>query len=89
MVEDLSDLRVNEGARRALGLGLKYWLLRLFRLPDDVRKRVGAMIAGVPVKDLQRLSPRVLGGVLPTPAVAIPTAPHNALWTRNLRHGRP
>jgi HAD superfamily hydrolase (TIGR01490 family) len=32
---------------------------------DDVRKRVGAMIAGVPVKDLQRLSPRVLGGVLP------------------------
>jgi HAD superfamily hydrolase (TIGR01490 family) len=32
---------------------------------DDVRKRVGRMIAGVPVRDLQRLSPRVLAGVLP------------------------
>jgi HAD superfamily hydrolase (TIGR01490 family) len=32
---------------------------------DDVRKRVGQMIAGVPVRDLQRLSPRVLAGVLP------------------------
>jgi HAD superfamily hydrolase (TIGR01490 family) len=32
---------------------------------DDVRKRVGEMIAGVPVRDLQRLSPRVLAGVLP------------------------
>jgi len=32
---------------------------------DDVRKRVGKMIAGVPVRDLQRLSPRVLAGVLP------------------------
>ena len=32
---------------------------------DDVRKRVGAMIAGVAVRDLQRLSPRVLAGVLP------------------------
>jgi phosphoserine phosphatase len=32
---------------------------------DDVRRRVGRMIAGVPVRDLQRLSPRVLAGVLP------------------------
>jgi HAD superfamily hydrolase (TIGR01490 family) len=32
---------------------------------DDVRKRVGKMIAGVSVRDLQRLSPRVLSGVLP------------------------
>jgi HAD superfamily hydrolase (TIGR01490 family) len=32
---------------------------------DDVRKRVGEMIAGVAVRDLQRLSPRVLAGVLP------------------------
>src|SRR6201995_3108618 len=32
---------------------------------DDVRKRVGEMIAGVPVRDLQRLSRRVLAGVLP------------------------
>ena len=32
---------------------------------DQVRKRVGEMIAGVPVSDLQRLSPRVLAGVLP------------------------
>jgi HAD superfamily hydrolase (TIGR01490 family) len=32
---------------------------------DNVRKRVGEMIAGVRVRDLQRLSPRVLAGVLP------------------------
>jgi HAD superfamily hydrolase (TIGR01490 family) len=32
---------------------------------DAVRKRVGEMIADVPVRDLQRLSPRVLAGVLP------------------------
>ncbi len=32
---------------------------------DDVRKRVGKMIAGVRVRDLERLSPRVLAGVLP------------------------
>ena len=32
---------------------------------DAVRQRVGEMIAGVPVRDLQRLSPRVLAGVLP------------------------
>jgi HAD superfamily hydrolase (TIGR01490 family) len=32
---------------------------------DDVRERVGKMIAGVRVRDLQRLSPRVLSGVLP------------------------
>jgi HAD superfamily hydrolase (TIGR01490 family) len=32
---------------------------------DDVRERVGQLIAGVPVRDLQRLSPRVLAGVLP------------------------
>ena len=32
---------------------------------DDVRKRVGEMIAGVRVRDLERLSPRVLSGVLP------------------------
>jgi HAD superfamily hydrolase (TIGR01490 family) len=32
---------------------------------DAVRERVGEMIAGVPVRDLQRLSPRVLAGVLP------------------------
>ena len=32
---------------------------------EEVRKRVGEMIAGVRVRDLQRLSPRVLAGVLP------------------------
>ena len=32
---------------------------------DDVRRRVGEMIAGVRVRDLERLSPRVLAGVLP------------------------
>ncbi len=32
---------------------------------DEVRERVGRMIADVPVRDLQRLSPRVLAGVLP------------------------
>jgi HAD superfamily hydrolase (TIGR01490 family) len=32
---------------------------------DAVRTRVGEMIAGVPVRDLQRLAPRVLAGVLP------------------------
>jgi HAD superfamily hydrolase (TIGR01490 family) len=32
---------------------------------DDVRRRVGEMIAGVPVRDLARLTPRVLAGVLP------------------------
>ncbi len=32
---------------------------------DDVRKRVGRMIAGVRVRDLERMSPRVLAGVLP------------------------
>jgi HAD superfamily hydrolase (TIGR01490 family) len=32
---------------------------------DAVRKRVGEMIAGTPVRELERLSPRVLAGVLP------------------------
>lgn len=32
---------------------------------DEVRRRVGEMIADVPVRNLQRLSPRVLAGVLP------------------------
>jgi HAD superfamily hydrolase (TIGR01490 family) len=32
---------------------------------DQVRRRVGEMISGVPVRDLRRLSPRVLAGVLP------------------------
>ncbi|HZL48628.1 MAG TPA: HAD-IB family hydrolase [Solirubrobacteraceae bacterium] len=32
---------------------------------DQIRRRVGEMIADVPVRDLQRLSPRVLAGVLP------------------------
>ncbi len=32
---------------------------------DDVRVRVAKMIAGVRVRDLERLSPRVLSGVLP------------------------
>ncbi len=32
---------------------------------DAVRERVGEMLAGVPVRDLQRMSPRVLAGVLP------------------------
>jgi HAD superfamily hydrolase (TIGR01490 family) len=32
---------------------------------DAVRVRVGEMLAGVAVRDLQRLSPRVLAGVLP------------------------
>jgi HAD superfamily hydrolase (TIGR01490 family) len=34
-------------------------------LADAVRARVGEMIAGVAVRDLERLSPRVLAGVLP------------------------
>jgi HAD superfamily hydrolase (TIGR01490 family) len=32
---------------------------------DQVRQRVGEMIAGVRVRDLERLAPRVLSGVLP------------------------
>jgi HAD superfamily hydrolase (TIGR01490 family) len=32
---------------------------------DAVRMRVGEMLAGVAVRDLQRMSPRVLAGVLP------------------------
>jgi HAD superfamily hydrolase (TIGR01490 family) len=32
---------------------------------DTVRQRVGELLAGVPVRDLQRMSPRVLAGVLP------------------------
>jgi HAD superfamily hydrolase (TIGR01490 family) len=32
---------------------------------DDVRQRIGKMIAGVRVRDLERMSPRVLAGVLP------------------------
>ncbi|HEY8304784.1 MAG TPA: HAD-IB family hydrolase [Solirubrobacteraceae bacterium] len=32
---------------------------------DAVRTRVGELIAGVPVRDLERLTPRVLSGVLP------------------------
>ncbi|MGH2911345.1 MAG: HAD family hydrolase [Solirubrobacteraceae bacterium] len=32
---------------------------------DAVRVRVGEMIAGTPVRDLERLTPRVLSGVLP------------------------
>lgn len=32
---------------------------------DAVRVRVGEMIAGVPVRELERLAPRVLAGVLP------------------------
>lgn len=32
---------------------------------DEVRRRVGEMLAGVAVRDLQRMSPRVLAGVLP------------------------
>jgi HAD superfamily hydrolase (TIGR01490 family) len=32
---------------------------------DAVRERIGQMIEGVPVRRLQRLSPRVLAGVLP------------------------
>jgi HAD superfamily hydrolase (TIGR01490 family) len=32
---------------------------------DDVRERIGKMIAGVRVRDLERLTPRVLSGVLP------------------------
>jgi len=32
---------------------------------DEVRRRVGQMLAGVAVRDLQRMSPRVLAGVLP------------------------
>lgn len=34
-------------------------------LADAVRIRVGEMIAGVPVRNLERLAPRVLAGVLP------------------------
>jgi HAD superfamily hydrolase (TIGR01490 family) len=32
---------------------------------DGVRERVGKLISGVPVRDLERLAPRVLAGVLP------------------------
>ena len=32
---------------------------------DAVRRRVGELIAGVPVRNLERLTPRVLAGVLP------------------------
>jgi HAD superfamily hydrolase (TIGR01490 family) len=32
---------------------------------DEVRRRVGELIADVPVRNLQRLSPRILAGVLP------------------------
>ncbi len=32
---------------------------------DAVRARVGELISGVPVRDLERLTPRVLSGVLP------------------------
>src|SRR5262249_46367255 len=32
---------------------------------DAVRARVGEMLAGVPVRDLRRMSPQVLAGVLP------------------------
>jgi HAD superfamily hydrolase (TIGR01490 family) len=56
---------------RAQLLGDLYQNLR-FRLrgstddwADAVRARVGEMLAGVPVRDLQRMSPRVLAGVLP------------------------
>jgi HAD superfamily hydrolase (TIGR01490 family) len=42
---------------------------RLFGSTDEradvVRRRVGEMIEGVPVRDLERLNPRVLAGVLP------------------------
>jgi HAD superfamily hydrolase (TIGR01490 family) len=48
------------------------WLHLRFRLEgstdagtDKVRERVGALIAGRRVRDLQRLAPRVLTGVLP------------------------
>jgi len=34
-------------------------------LADDVRKRVGGMVAGVPIRELHRLSHHVLTGVLP------------------------
>ncbi len=57
-------------SRRRL-LGDLYQNLR-FRLrgstddwADEVRRRVGEMLAGVAVRDLQRMSPRVLAGVLP------------------------
>jgi HAD superfamily hydrolase (TIGR01490 family) len=57
-------------SRRRL-LGDLYQNLR-FRLrgstddwADAVRRRVGEMLAGVAVRDLQRMSPRVLAGVLP------------------------
>ncbi|HEV2999024.1 MAG TPA: HAD-IB family hydrolase [Solirubrobacteraceae bacterium] len=32
---------------------------------EEVRRRVGEMIAGVPVREMERLAPRVLAGVLP------------------------
>jgi HAD superfamily hydrolase (TIGR01490 family) len=57
-------------SRRRL-LGDLYQNLR-FRLrgstddwADSVRRRVGEMLEGVAVRDLQRMSPRVLAGVLP------------------------
>jgi HAD superfamily hydrolase (TIGR01490 family) len=55
--------------RRLLG---DLWQNLRFRLrgstdnwADAVRVRVGEMLAGVAVRDLQRMSPRVLAGVLP------------------------
>ena len=55
--------------RRLLG---DLWQNLRFRLrgstdnwADAVRRRVGEMLAGVAVRDLQRMSPRVLAGVLP------------------------
>ncbi|HWX46399.1 MAG TPA: HAD-IB family hydrolase, partial [Solirubrobacteraceae bacterium] len=55
--------------RRLLGDLYQNLRFRLHGSTDDwadaVRRRVGEMLAGVAVRDLQRMSPRVLAGVLP------------------------
>ena len=55
--------------RRMLRYGLQNLKFRLSgstdKATDQVRKEVGEMIAGRRVKDLQRMSPKVLAGVLP------------------------
>jgi len=53
-------------------LARDFWWNLIFRLhgstdasADELRERVGRMLAGVRVRDLQRLTPDVLAGVLP------------------------
>jgi len=67
--EALLALPETTGAERVLGpvdaMKLRSCATLFARAADDVRERVGKMIAGVRVRDLERLTPRVLAGVLP------------------------